>query len=126
MNEALEKWCIARLTKYQRILLLDDHYLEFWYDREMDDGAMFCHKAMYPYKTTSITYGETAKRMWKAKRKRELELGLIHELCHSITWPLYDVAQQRYTTETMINNECERLTDHFANVIIKLLSVDGR
>jgi len=78
------------------------------------------HDCNYPYKTMSIWYGDTALKYFQDKKYQELTQGLIHELCHALTFPLFDNAQARYVTEETLKNENERLTDHIANIIIKL------
>lgn len=117
MDKKFEAWAWKILRKYQKILLLSDHDVQFEYKDRMEQGVMMTHGMNYPYKVTCIRYGDLALKYWNNKRKRELHDCLIHELCHSITDPLYAVAVERYTTIDQINNERERLTDHIANVI---------
>jgi hypothetical protein len=106
------------LKKYQKTLLLTDHILSFDYDDDMDSHVLFQHGFSYPYKNTAITYGKSAVDKWEKKEYSEMREGLIHELCHSITDPLYSKATDRYVTKDCLRDERERLTDHIANVIV--------
>ena len=118
MNKKLEKWALPILKRYQKLLLLTDHILTFEYDENIESGVLFQHAFSYPYKNTIVAYGKSAIERWNEKQYQELKNGLIHELCHSITDPLYSKATDRYVTKDCIRDERERLTDHIANVIV--------
>ena len=118
-NKELEKWALPILKKYQSILLLDDHRLTFEFTKDIEASTMMHHLFQYPYKETCIQYGNSAIESWKKKEKEDLKAILIHELCHSITDPLYDKACARYVDKNSLNDERERLTDHLANIIVK-------
>lgn len=116
----LETWAAPILKKYKALLLLQDHTLSFSYDKKMRSDTVMEHGFHYPYKSTDISYGDTAKKLWKEGKKKELREVLIHELCHSITDPLFSVGFDRFTSKDTLNNERERVTDHIANIIIAL------
>lgn len=116
---AFEKWAQPILKKYQKILLLDDHTLTFSYDSKLKNDTFMEHDFNYPYKITDIRYGDTALKYFKEKKYKRLKEILIHELCHSLTDPLYEYAYTRFTTKDALSNERERLTDHITNIIIK-------
>lgn len=119
MNKDFQKWGLAVAKKYQRLLLLDDHILNFEYKKEISKAAAMQHLWRYPYKETQIQYSSYAIDLWKEKKKDDLKAIIIHELCHSLTDPLYGKATNRYVSEDEIADERERLTDHLANVIVK-------
>ena len=119
-KKAFEAWAWPILRKYQSILLIQDHNLTFEYDDTMRGGTLMEHANRYPYKETNITYGDTAIRYFKDKKHNDLRGVLIHELCHSVTDPLYVKACNRYATIDDLADERERLTDHIANVVLKL------
>lgn len=119
MNQDFQKWGLALAKKYQKLLLLDDHNLTFEYQKEISKDAAMHHLCRYPYKETTIQYSKYAIELWKEKKKEELKAIIIHELCHSVTDPLYCKAISRYVTSGDMEDERERLTDHLANVIVK-------
>lgn len=119
MNKDFQKWGLATAKKYQKLLLLDDHNLTFEYQKEISAGASMHHLWRYPYKETIIQYSHEAIKLWNDKKKDELKAIIIHELCHSLTDPLYGKATSRYISQGDMEDERERLTDHLANVIVK-------
>lgn len=119
MKKDFQKWGLSVAKKYQKILLLDDHSLTFEYQKEISAGAAMHHLWRYPYKETIIQYSDYALNLWKEKKKDELKAIIIHELCHSVTDPLYGKACSRYIAKDDLEDERERLTDHLANVIMK-------
>lgn len=124
MNKKFEKWAWTIIKKYQNILLLNDHIVTLEY-KKMKEEVVMEHEFMYPYKNTNIRYGEFALEWWKKKKYKQLTDVLIHELCHSVTDPLYSVGHDRFTTKDSLNEARERITDHIANVITHL-TVDNR
>lgn len=119
-GKEFEKWAKKNLAKLQSVLLLHDHVVSFEYDGEMTSPTLMQHGFNYPYKTTAIYYGDTALKKWAAKEKEELYNCLIHELCHSVTDPLYAKATSRYVSRGEVEDERERLTDHIANILVNL------
>ena len=119
-NKQFEAWALPILKKYQAVLLLQDHTLDLTYRKELvTENTLMEHGFNYPYKHIGIHYGNKAVEYFKNKNKKELYDCLIHELCHSVTDPLYNVAYERFLTRDALTNERERLTDHIANIIIK-------
>ena len=119
-RKEFDTWARKIIQKYQPILLVSDHTFDIEFKEKLARSSLFEHSTMYPYKTCYIMYGETAMMYWKEGNKEELRQGLIHELCHDITDPMYVVASARYATEDQLLNERERLTDHIANIIVHL------
>jgi len=115
-----EIWAKRILDKYENILLLGDHDVVFK-RHEISGDAYMEHAFHYPYKTTEIRYDERALKDFEDKKNHEfLRKVLVHELCHSITDPLYNTAYDRFTSKEVLENERERLTDHIANIILRL------
>jgi hypothetical protein len=118
-QKEFEAWALPILKKYQKILLLTDHALTFKYDKAKTDEneAAMTHDYAYPYKETRICYSDNSLEDFKKGERQELKKMLIHELCHSLTDPLYGAGFDRFITKNTLNNERERLTDHIANII---------
>jgi hypothetical protein len=87
----------------------------------MSKESLMEHNFNYPYKTTVIRYSDHT--FDDKDTKKELERCLIHELCHTLTDPLYNYGFDRFVTKETLNNERERLTDHIANIIVKLFKI---
>lgn len=115
----LEKYLNNELKRLQKVLLLNDFYLNDVEYRKDLEGYLET-AFLYPYKIIEIRYSDLVIRDWK-EGKRKFKHELIHELCHSITDPLYSVAWDRWVTKDQINNERERVTDNIANLVINLL-----
>lgn len=118
-QKQFEKWAMEILKKYHDILLLQNHLLSLKFDPKMED-AWATHSFNYPYKETRVNYSKGLYEMWEKKEYDEVKSVLIHEVCHTLTDPLYGKATNRYVTKDEINDEREALTDHLANIIIKL------
>lgn len=116
-HQKLEKWAKPILIKYQKLLLLTDHKLTFEYSKDVEDSTSMHHLYRYPYKETVIQYGKSAIESFDKKEFDDLKHILVHELCHSLTDPLYSKAVNRYVSKDEILDEREALTDHIANII---------
>jgi hypothetical protein len=116
-KKEFEKWAMVYLKKIQKILLLDDfHPLSI--EPSNKKNISEC-KFNYPYKSINIGYSDGVFEDFQ-KGKIEDVLGvLVHEMCHSITDPLYSKAVSRYVGKDEIEDERERLTDHIANILLK-------
>ncbi len=115
-NKDFEKYVYKIIKKYTKILLLDKHTFELNYGLEHPKAIMEC-VFNYPYLNVTINYGENALKKWK--EKKNIIPYIVHEMCHPITDPLYCKAGQRYTVETEILDEREKLTDYICNIVIK-------
>ncbi len=106
---------ILRLIKeYQSVLLLDRLIFKVHYGLEKDTSL--AESAFhYPYLDATIRYGDELVN--KVKNKQDITHIILHEMCHSITDPLYSKAMQRLVSRDEIEDERERLTDHIANII---------
>lgn len=117
-QKQFEKWAMELLKKYHDILLLQDHLLSL---KQKDDiNAYATHTFCYPYKETEVNYDKELYEMWEKGKLEDVKAILIHELCHSLTDPLYAKATNRYVGRDEIEDEREALTDKLANIIVKL------
>lgn len=118
-QKQFEKWVWEVLRKYHKILLLDNHGLNLEYDKDMKD-CYATHTLRFPYKETEVNYSSELYELWEQGKLEDTKAILIHELCHSLTDPLYCKAVDRYVTKDEIHERREELTDHLANIIVKL------
>lgn len=118
-QKKFEKWAMEILTKYHNLLLLQDRLLHFKYNEKLQ-RSLATHDFNYPYKETRINYSKDLYENWERGEYDDVKAVLIHELCHSLTDPLYGKATNRYVTSDEINDEREALTDHISNIIVKL------
>lgn len=115
-SEKFERYIKSVIKEYQPILLLQRHTFEVSYDGSFSDNEIMESVVKYPYLNAKIKYGDEALRMWK--NKTDMKPYIIHEMCHTITDPLYIKGNMRYVTITELNDERERLTDVICNIII--------
>ena len=120
-RKAFEKWSVPVLKKIQDILLLNDfHPLEI--EPSEKDNTSECLVA-YPYKSITVRYSNNLVQDWKKKKINDVLSVFVHEMCHPITDPLYCKAINRYAGKDEIEDERERLTDHFTNIIVKNVKI---
>ncbi len=111
-----EKYLMNLIKKYQPILLLDK--FTFQLELDDDDDNYFANSFRYPYLNAVIYYSKKSFKDWK-KNKKDMTNYIIHEMCHSITDPLYSKSLERFTSRSEVENERELLTDYITNIIIK-------
>jgi len=117
-KKQFEKWALKELHKLSKILLLEDFYpieLEFNKDKRQSECSF-----SYPYKSITIYYSQEVFENWKKGDKVLVMNTLTHEMCHPITDPLISKAYDRWASRQEVEDERERLTDHIANIILKL------
>lgn len=112
-----EEQVLKIIKKYQKILLLQRFTFMLVYDPKLEENSIMESAVVYPYLNAKISYGKTALEYWR--EGRDMKPYIIHEMCHSLTDPLYIKAIQRYTTSNEINDERETLTDLISHIIIK-------
>lgn len=115
-NLKFEKYVMSVIEKYQRILLLDKHTYELQNKLENKEALMEC-VFNYPYLNVTINYGDKVIEKWKGGK--DIVPYIIHEMCHSITDPLYSKSTARYVTRDEILDEREKLTDYICNIVVK-------
>ena len=119
-NKEFEIWAMKHLLRIQKELLLEDYYpLTLNYGCENSEASAEC-KVAYPYKTITIGYSDSLVKDWSNGKKDYVIAVLTHEMCHVVTDPFYIKAISRYAGRDEMEQERERLTDHIANVIIKI------
>jgi len=126
MNQ-FEEWANPIIKEYQDILLLQDHLVSinlndrFEFEEGYTSADFFECTIIYPYKEISIKYGKRVLNFYTEGQLDSLKQAILHELIHCLTEPLYSVGVDRYATADWLNSERERLTDHIANVLHKII-----
>ncbi len=120
-QKEFETWAKKKLAEIQKVLLLD-HFapLEFEMSDKMEKNSIAEFNWTHPYQSIKIYYHKDLMDDFYKGKKESVFGVLVHEMCHALTDPLYDHAIRRYTTKEGINDEREKLTDHLANVILRL------
>lgn len=115
MKKQYEEWIKKMFDKYKGILFIDKYHLRV---QEVGDDTYLGSRFNYPYLDIVIEYSPKAIKDWQ-KDKTEAERRIIHEFCHTVTDPFYATII-KFPTKQDIENERERLTDHIAQIVIKL------
>lgn len=108
-----KKWIEKMFDKYKFILFIEKYNLQ----TKKDNAEYLASIFNFPYLDIKIVYSDESIKDW-VKDKRDAERRLIHEFCHTITDPFYEVAIG-YSTKEQIEKGRERLTDHIAQIINK-------
>lgn len=115
-SKEFEKYVESIFEKYKNKLLIADRTFEIKYGLSNSDALMESRTA-YPYLSIILDYGDEVVDKWK-KKDKTVKWVIIHELCHTITDPLYCKAITRYVSKDEIEDERERLTDKIANIVL--------
>lgn len=119
-QQQFEKWAMPKLKELQKVLLLEHfHPLKLEFGCENKGAHAECNFT-FPYQSITINYSEGLLKDFQKKDYEGVFNVLTHEMCHPLTDPLYAKALQRYVTKDEIQDEREKLTDHIANVVLKL------
>ncbi len=110
------------LKKAQQALLLNhfgDIAIEY-YEGGKDDGSSYAECVNYdPYVSVCVRISSQLLLDFKKKTKlKSIKDTLIHEMCHPLTDPLFNVGMDRFLTKDNLKKEREKLTDHIANIVI--------
>lgn len=105
------------IEKYQGPLLLASYTIVI---RKKDNEYLAC-QLRYPYNDGIVIYSNRSYRDWLEEPASYHERKILHELCHLITDPLYTKARNRFGSEGEIEDEREKLTDHLAVMVHKLM-----
>ena len=73
----------------------------------------------YPYHDPEIRFSDSALEAFREGKL--VEDRILHELCHTLTDPLYVKAIERYVGKSEIEDERERLTDTLCVIIRNLI-----
>lgn len=116
-RKEFEAWANKQLAALQKTLLLDAYTLRPIEPSERP--ASLC-EFRYPYKDINISYSEQVIEDWLKGDKAGALETLTHEMCHPLTDALYSKSLDRHCSKQEIEDEREALTDHIANIVIKL------
>jgi hypothetical protein len=121
-NKKTEKDYVAFIqqciTKYQGPLLLTTHTIVI---RKNTEHYYLACKYRYPYNDGIVIYSDASFRDWLDEPVSYHERKILHELCHLITDPLYSKATTQFVSKTEVEDEREKLTDHLAVMVHKLM-----
>lgn len=82
---------------------------------------MFSVSSNVRYLNSTIWIWEYTYELWKANPKdKELDLALVHELCHILIAPLCDLAGERFASEDKLGELNDQLSESIARIIMKL------
>jgi hypothetical protein len=120
-----EVYLLKIIGKYTPILMLQKHTFVVKISEESDwdnqpafDSGYFGSLFNFPYLNATIVYSKEALDDW-IKENTNMTPYIIHEMCHTITDPLYSKATERYITKEEIENEREILTEHISSIILR-------
>ena len=116
-HEDFEIYIQSLIDKYIPILMIQRHTVEIKSGTK-SDTAYFEFNYNYPYLNQTICYSDKAFKEWA--EGKDAEPYILHELCHTLTDPLYSKAVDRYIGKNEVEDERERLTDHICSIILKL------
>ena len=122
-KKEFEKCLLEMIAEYVPILMLTNHTFDVVSGCQDKDSLME-FKLTYPYLNPKIYYSEKSLKMWK--NGKTIRPFLLHELCHGITDPFYVKASKRYATNSEIEDERERLTDHICNIVLSITDNRGK
>jgi len=117
IRKEFEVWANKELAKIQNTLLLNDYRLSP--TKPSNTDASLC-MFRYPYKDIEIQYSEAIFTDWVNGKKAETREILMHEMFHVVTDKLYAKAGSRFVGNGELEDEREQLTDHLANIVLKL------
>ena len=110
------KWIRQMYDKYKSILFIEKYH--FKVEKTKKEAQYLASEFNYPYLDAKILWSDESLKDWKENRE-DAERRLIHELCHTITDPLYSKTTNVYVSKSEIEDERERLTDHIAQIVNK-------
>ena len=111
---SFQEYIHSVIAEYAPVLRLQHFTFEV---EKVEKKYMECHFC-YPYLSATVRYGEEAEKDYD--HGKPMAHIIVHELCHLITDPLYSRAFDRFTTESALEDERERVTDHVAKVVFAL------
>lgn len=110
------KWVREQIVHYSPILGLDLQVIEI--EKNETETKFLAMQNNYPYLDPMLYYHMNAVVAWnEGKLNRD---RILHELCHCITDPFFEVAISRHSSKQEILDQRERLTDTIAAIIRKL------
>lgn len=75
------------------------------------------------YKTAYLEYHPVALRFYSQGRIHDLMDALSHEVCHIFTFPIYQLALNRFSPEKSIQEANEQLTEEVAVLVRQIINV---
>lgn len=95
-------------------------HFTFLVQRAEENGYLSC-LYRYPYNDGIIQFSEHSFEDWQSEPAAYHERKILHEMCHLLTDPLYSKTTTQFPSRSEVEDERERLTDHIAVVVFKLL-----
>lgn len=121
MNKKYEVWIREMFDKYKSVLFLEKYHFRVEFGKDAD---FLQSEFNYPYLDIKIIYSKKSVEHWK-EDKSDAERRMIHEFCHTITDPMYNIVLD-WPTKKQIERERERLTDHIAQIVNKHFNLIGK
>lgn len=119
-QKQFEKWANKILKELQEVYLLQHFDLKPIKFNKNETKAQATCTFNFPYNTIQINYSKDLYEDWEKKDYVDVIGTLIHEMGHPLTDELYSKGYSRFCGKEEIEDAREKLTDHFANIILKL------
>jgi hypothetical protein len=117
--KGFEKWANNELRKLQKMVLLEHfNLLPIKATDKPSDNSCCVHH--YPYQTIEIEYNQDVFNWWMDGNNHRAREVLTHEICHALTDEFYNKGFDRFTGKDDLEDAREKLTDHIANILLKL------
>lgn len=113
------EWVEKQIEYYKPYLDINLQEILVMKAGDEDDVQYLGITCPYPYLEPVLKFSDTAIQEWKDGVLKPK--AVLHELCHTLTDPLYFKAVKRYTTEGEISDERERLTEKLAVILDNLI-----
>jgi len=115
----VKKW----LIEYRNMIFAREYKLTIDYLDEDKNKVMI--SVDLKYLTIHVEVFKPIEILWKKKKYEDLKETLLHEICHILTEPMYDLQVELINGNSIHNNTIEetreRQTQRIANVINNLI-----
>lgn len=131
IRKEILSFCEKTIDKIKKECDLTEYTVHIFFHRE-DHYVSDSQKIMAEievdnnYMSARIHLSPTFVKHYKDKDFDYLTQVLCHEICHIRVAPLADLGTERWASKEHIRSEVERLTEHFGQVVYKLISNENR